>query len=106
MNLFIREIKEDFSRENFLRIERESKDNVVRKGNFKFFELVLNSAVTELPLKHGLNFQPLDVILLSVRSPDTATVTWHYDSFTRENIVVSTSAACTIRAYIGRYRES
>lgn len=106
MNLFTREIKDDFSRENFVRIERESKDNVVRKGNFKFFEFVVASAATELKLKHGLNFQPLDVIMLSIRSPDTATVTWHYDSFTRENVVVSTSAACTIRAYIGRYGES
>ena len=106
MNLFIREVKDDFSRENFLRIEKESKDNSLRKGNFKFFEINAISAVTELTIKHGLNFQPLDVILLSVRSPDTATVTWHYDSFTRENVVVSTSSACTIRAYIGRYGES
>lgn len=106
IRLFTKEVAERFSRENFFTLSGYLRDEPFRKGNFKFIEIVTPVAVTAKKFAHNLNFQPLDVIMLSVRNPDTAAVTWHYDSFDRESIVVTTTSACTIRAYIGRYTES
>ena len=106
IRLFTKEVTERFSRENFFTLDSYLREEPFRKGNYKFLELVVPMAVSNKKFAHNLTFQPLDIIMLSVRSPDTATVTWHYDSFDRESIVVTTSSACTIRAYIGRYTES
>jgi len=106
IKLFTREVEERFSRENFFRLDNYLREEPFRKGNFKFFEFVIPAAVTAKSFAHNLTFQPLDVIPLSIRNSDGTTVTWHYDDFTRENVVITTNGACTIRAYIGRYTES
>lgn len=104
--LILKEITDKYVQENFRRIENEIRGDALSKGAFLFFTHTFKRAETKLKIPHNLGFQPSDVLQLSVSKPDTATVTWHYDSFDKTNIVVSSSAACTVRAYVGRYGEN
>lgn len=99
------EIKDTYIRDNFRRLQDFLNVDPLRKGQFKFYEIVLKTAAVNAVYPHRLGFLPFDVLHLSVRLPDTATVTWHYDKFDEINLVFSTSGGCTIRAYIGRYGE-
>lgn len=110
INLFDDEIKDEYARENFVRLRRFVRGTPLLKGNFVFFEVSLAKASAgaaypaTVSFAHGFNYVPTDVIQLAC-SPDSATVTWKYDSFTREKVYLTISAACTIRAFIGRYGE-
>lgn len=101
----LQEIKDQYAQENFRRLDAFLRADALQKGAFLFFTHTFTRAETKLKLPHNLGFQPSDVLQLSVGKPDTATVTWHYDSFDKTNIVLSSSGACTVRAYIGRYGE-
>ncbi len=70
---------------------------------FKFFTQEFTSAVTEQKIPHGLNFVPLDVIQTSLTG--MGELSWEYDLFDRENVYVTTTGPCVVRAYIGTHRE-
>lgn len=106
INFFKQEIVDLFTRENFFKLENYFRTDPFRKGNFKFMEIVSPGVWASKAVAHNLKFTPKDIIPLSVASPDGVTVTWHYDDFTSDNLYISTSGACTIRAYVGRYEES
>ncbi len=79
--------------------------NIFSRFEGKFYTLTYTGAVTDELFKHGLNFIPKDVILLS-SNPSTVTVAFKYESesWDSTNIVLTTNGAVTIRAFIGRYR--
>lgn len=103
MKLLITEIADKWVRENFKRLQDFLRDEPLLRGNFQFVEFTVSSAATH-SVPHRLGFQPSEVIPLYV-TPDTVSVTWKYDSFTRTTFSVTTTGACTIRAYIGRHQE-
>lgn len=104
VNLQLENIKTFQDVRNALQKIKESFDNqVIVGGDWKFFEITLQSAVTELAYSHKLNFTPKDVIQLSVS--DSKVITWHYADFDSTFIVLSSTGACTVRAYIGRHRD-
>jgi hypothetical protein len=104
LNFNIDEIKTFEDVRDALQSVREAfQSTVLNKGEWKFFEITLESAVSEFTYSHKLSFIPKDVIQVSVTN--SAEITWHYDEFDRTNLVISSSAACTVRAYIGRHRE-
>lgn len=67
-----------------------------RKHEFRF-----DSAVTNFRVPHVLNKTPTDLIQTYVSGG--ATVTWHFDDFTKTDLYVTTSAACTVRIMLGRF---
>ena len=95
-------VKDEYVRDNFRRVKEYLAADIMRKMSFQFFEWELTDSGTYV-YPHSLGFQPLDVVQLSVRRPDTATVVWNYDDFTATNVSFTVSAACTVRALIGRY---
>ncbi len=108
LKLFTAEITDEHVRKNFEKLQDADRVDPFGKGNFKFLEYVVVTGGTfpkTITIPHGLRFQPIDVIQLSTR-PYTVTINWHYDAFTRTSLVFDVSAACTIRAYVGRYGES
>jgi len=105
IRFFINEIKDTFAQQNFKVLLDYFRKQVWDKGNFQFFEYTFNAAVTAAELPHKLSFIPKDVIQLSVSKPDGVAVTWHFDDFDRTNVVISTTGACTVRAFIGSYAE-
>jgi hypothetical protein len=76
---------------------------VILNGQWKFFELTFDRAVTNFKYPHGLNFVPRDVIQTSTRG--NGFIQWNYDLFDFNYLDVSTSDSCVIRAFIGRYTE-
>lgn len=110
IKLFIPEVVDRYVRDNFRRLSDYLRDEPFRKGRFRFLEMELASDTAggypaDITYPHGLGFQPQDVIVTSV-SPDTVTVLPQYDSFDRTNVVFNITAACTVRAYVGRYGEN
>lgn len=102
-NFYLSGIEDEFVRENFRLLDDYLRDVDFLAGEFRHIEIVLESAVTNFKFAHNLGFVPRDIILTFVT--DGATVTWDYDSFDRENIQLDTSAACTIRFFVGRYEK-
>lgn len=108
--LFLAEVVDKFTQENFRKITDYLRADTWRKGTWTFLEAPLAKidASATYPATatalHRLNFQPKDLILFSI-TPDTATVTPLYDSFTKTHVAFTVSEACTIKAYLGRYGE-
>lgn len=100
---YVEEIDDAYVRENFRHLQELIRADSLLTSQFQFYEFNFDSAVTDLDLKHGLQFIPLDVITTYV-TPGI-TLTWSYDKFSRDTIRLTTSGACRIRAFIGAYRK-
>ncbi len=74
----------------------------ILRGDFKFFEVTFNGAVTDEKIPHNLGFTPKDIISLS--SVGTGAATFQYAKFTSTNLVITTTGACVIRFFAGRYQ--
>ena len=106
LRLLQSEIKDEYSRENFLKIQDYLARDAFR--NFRFFKIVFPAGFSYPLVKtvgHGLGFIPRDIVVLSIVKDDGATITWYPDEFTRETIKLQASAACTVRALIGKYED-
>lgn len=93
-------------RENFRQIQEFFDQQTFLNGNFKHYEVTIPAGrdVTQ-DFIHNLGFVPRDTFLTFV-SPDTATVTFNHDAYTREKINYTVSAVpITFRFYLGRYRK-
>lgn len=102
-DLILKDISDQYIRENFFRLNRFISAFPMFKGQFKFFELTFDRALTSQKVLHGLGFKPTDVLQSSMVGPGV--LTWEYESFDDKNLVVTTTGACKIRAFIGAYRE-
>ena len=70
-------------------------------SNFKFFELTFTKAETALAVPHKLGFQPIDILQTSLTGAGVPTFV--YNSFTDKNFVITTTGACVVRFFAGRY---
>lgn len=105
IQLLIQEIEDPVIRENFRRIQRELTEiQVLLKGEWKFFEITFTGVVTDFDYPHKLGFVPKDIIQTYI-TPGEA-ILWNHESFDKTNINVTTTGACTVRAFIGSYLES
>lgn len=103
MELNLQGIQDSVVRENFRRVKEEVESFPFLKGNWRFIDLEFKGPVVNYKFRHGFNFIPLDVIPTSTRG--VGTVTWHFDSFSRDHIVLSVTNACRVRAFVGSYSE-
>jgi len=103
INLYRKEIDNEFSQENFRRLWEFLNSHPLIKGDFKFFEYTFDAAVTNKQLAHKLSFVPKDVLQTYVTGG--AEVTWNFDKFTKTFLNVTTNAACTVRLFVGRYED-
>lgn len=102
--LIVKNVEDRWNRENFVRIQRFFSDFPLFRGEWKFFELEFASAVTAKEIPHGLDFVPLDIIQTRLLGPGS--LTWEYALFDRTKLVVTTTGACSVRAFIGAYKEN
>lgn len=108
MRLFVQEIAEKyeesfkFLRENFRKLQ-DFTSNPLTRGLWTFLDLNLDGAVTDARFRHLLTFIPLDVIVTRVTGPGALTI--NYELFDRMNISITTTDACRVRLFIGRYEE-
>jgi len=76
------------------------KQESLLRGKFQFFNITTKNAVTALKIPHNLGFQPKDIIKTSEIG---GTATFLYNQFTPKYIVLTTSAAMTVRFFGGSY---
>ena len=96
-------VSDGSSKDLFFKIIEYLESAVPLLFNFRFYAVTLDSAVTDYEVKHGQKSAPIDVILLS-NSSSAVTVTFKYEKFTDEGIILSTSGACRIRFLAGKYK--
>lgn len=101
--LFLEELSDKYLIENFKRIRDTLLESKITNGDFRFFEIAIPGAVTEFKYRHSLTFLPKDVIQTSLIG--TGTLTWNYAKFDGTHINLSTDGPCTVRAFIGTYKE-
>jgi hypothetical protein len=99
----LKDLEDPYARENFKRLLDYLDKFPFFRGEWAFFTFTLPNAVTNLNLAHGLGFKPLDVIQTSITG--AGTITFNYSRFTDETISVTTSGACSVRCFIGAYKE-
>lgn len=102
--LIVKNVEDRFIRENFVRLQRFLYDFPLFRGDWKFFEISFLGAVTNKAIPHGLDFVPTDIIQTRLVGPGT--LTWDYDLFDRTKLVATTTGACSVRAFVGAYREN
>ena len=103
LKLLIPEVKDIYSQENFKRIQNFAVEHNILKAQWFFIEAEFTAAVTAQRFKHTLSFIPLDI--LQTYKTGAGSVTWEYDLFDRSFFYVTTSGACKVRAFLGRYQE-
>lgn len=98
-----KDIEDPYSRENFKRLKLFLQNYPLFRGNWVFFELVFTKAETNLKYNHGLGFKPKDIIQTSVVGPGA--ITFNYSLFSTESLDITTTGACTVRCFVGSYKE-
>jgi hypothetical protein len=104
IDLILKDIEDQYVRENFSRLVRYIEAQAILAGNWKFYRIEVDSAVSEQKFKHNLTFVPKDIILLSIDG--NKNVDFRFDLFTKENIVYSTQGPAVIRFLAGSYPEN
>lgn len=105
IKLLVKETTDEITRENMKRLQRElTETQVILKGEWKFFTISFLSAVTNFKYPHKFGFVPHDIIQTSLKG--AGALTWNYDLFDNVNLNITTTGACTVRAFVGSYLES
>lgn len=99
----VKNIKDQYIRENFKRLNLFFQGTPLVKMGLTFFELKFDVAVTNTQVLHGLGFLPLDVIQTSVKG--AGTITFNFDKFTDKYLDITTTGACVVRCFIGTYKQ-
>jgi hypothetical protein len=102
-DIILKDVQDIYVRENFFRLDKFLKKYPLFRAELYFFELTFVAAVTNERRPHGLTFKPLDIIQTSLIG--SGSLTWNYDRFDLKNLDVTTTGPCTVRAFIGAYRE-
>ena len=96
----LEEIEDERVREALQWMYEYLKQEAILRGKFNFFAITTKNAVTGLKIPHNLGFQPKDILKTSEIG---GTATFLYNQFTPQYIVLTTSAAMTVRFFGGSY---
>jgi hypothetical protein len=102
-DLILKDIDDQYVQQNFFRLQKFFEKFPFFRGEFKHFEFTFDRALTSQKVSHGLGYKPFDVIQTFITGPGT--LTWEYENFDDKSLVVTTTGACKVRAFIGAYRE-
>jgi hypothetical protein len=103
IELILKDIDDQYVRENFTRLNEYIRKDSIRKPLWKFFEITFADGGTDIEYAHNLGYKPLDIIVTHCSSNEN--VVFNFDSFTSTHFVLSPSGACTVRFFAGRYEE-
>lgn len=102
INLLVNEVSDSILRENMKRLQQElGIDQILLLCGWRFVTLTFTAAVTNFKYPHLLSFVPKDILQTSLTG--AGSLTWNYDLFDRTNLNITTTGACVVRAFIGRY---
>jgi len=92
-----------FTQRAFRTVENYLNTQSFLQGEWRHQEVIITAAVTNLKIEHKLAFTPKDFILTWKSGAGTLTV--NYDNFTGTVIDFTTTAAMTIRFFVGKHEE-
>lgn len=98
--LLLKEITDIYARTNFENLGAYFRANN-QLLNFKFFEVVFDSATTNYKLAHGLGLVPQDIIV--TKGVGSGSVYFNHGLFTSTHLDITVTAACRIRFFVGVY---
>lgn len=104
ISLPIKDVSDGILRSVFLLLVNQLNRFTFLDAEWSFVEISFDAAVTDYKHKHGLAFVPKDVIQTSLVG--SGGVTWSYAKFDSEYLYLTTTGACTVRAFVGRYKET
>lgn len=103
--LYVSQIQDPYLQQNFKTIGDQFSGIPFLKGDWDFLELQIKASGTNIKVPHNLQYQPKDVILLSVIN---GSIVFNYDLFDKTYINVTatvTTSPMTVRLFLGRYTE-
>lgn len=103
LDLILKDINDVYIRENFLRLSKFINSQIFFEGDFKLYDISINSAKDKFEILHGLNFIPVDVIPLYVEGDFN--FYFRYQEFTRTSIFVTTAGPVRLKFLAGRLNE-
>ncbi len=103
LKLLLTRIGDEYVKEAFKKLIDYIRADVFRRGDFRYLEVTAPLAGAG-SFPHPLGYQPQDVITLSV-APSAASVRWKYELFTPTTLAYTVTAPCTVRIFVGKYRE-
>jgi len=101
LNLLLDFIKDESTQQALENLQDYLDVQAFIKPEWQFFERDFAAAVTNERIKHTLGGLPKDIILTS--KIGAGSVTFEYEDFTKDFIIVSTSGAAKIRFFVGTY---
>lgn len=103
LDLLNKEIEDQYTRENFVRIKRELEAQQILNGFWRFFEVEFTSVGVKLPIKHNLSFIPQDIIILSKEGDHN--LYFNYEDFDSSNLYITNTMPCRVRFLAGSYKD-
>ena len=101
LKLFFRDIDNQYTLDNFRRIEGEINGQIILSASWRPIELTFTAAKSNFRYEHNMKFVPTDVI--QTRLTGAGAVTYNYTLFDETHIDISTSGACVVKFLLGRY---
>lgn len=101
LELYTKQINDEYVRQNFEKIEEAWNDLVFTLGDFEFFEFRITGAQSDYKLYHNLGFNPNDVIVTKAIG---SSYQFNYDGFNDKYLTIETTGDLYLRCIIGNLR--
>ena len=101
LELYTKQIEDQYIRENFEKVEQAYNDLVFTLGDFKFFEVDISGAQEDFRFYHKLGFNPNDVIVTKAIG---SSFQFDYNGFNDEYLTITTTGNVYLRMFIGNMR--
>ncbi len=103
LDLILKDIEDQYSRENFFRLRKFIGEQVLFDGDFKLFDITVNSKQTSFKVLHGLTFIPSDILQLSAEGDQN--YYFKTQNFDKNYIYISTNGPVKIRFLAGKLKD-
>lgn len=103
IDLILKDVVDEYAKENFFRLRKFIDSQVLFEGDFKFFDLEIPRKATNFKILHGLTFTPSDIIQLSASGDLNYYFT--YQKFDSQYIYVTTNGPVRIRFLAGKLKD-
>lgn len=97
-------IVDENTRDSFQGLEEYLQAQSILQGQWKFFELDFDAAITNFKFPHGFRFVPTDIIETGVQGDQR--VTFNFQDFDKINLDITVSGPVKLRFFAGRYEDN
>ncbi len=101
LELILKDISDNYVRENFFRIAKYFKKLVFANETFRVFNVDIREASPKLSLKHGLSFIPEDVVVTRIEGDFN--FYFRFQEFDRENLYITAAGPVKLKFLAGSF---